>query len=138
MAESDIRNFRVLGKNHVRVDALDKVTGHATYAGDVYLPEMLMCKVLTSTRSHARIVSIDTSEAEALPGVRGVITGKDFPDVFFGSGALRDRRVMARDEVFYVGEPVAAVAADDEVTAVEALSLIKGRIRRPGYQSLTR
>ena len=125
MAESDVHNFRVLGKNHVRVDALDKVTGHATYAGDVYLPEMLMCKVLTSTRSHARIVSIDTSEAEALPGVRGVITGKDFPDVFFGSGALRDRRVMARDEVFYVGEPVAAVAADDEVTAVEALSLIK-------------
>ena len=117
--------FNVLGKNHVRVDAFDKVTGHATYAGDVYLPEMLMCKVLTSTRSHARIVSIDTSEAEALPGVRGVITGRDFPDVYFGSGALRDRRVMARDEVFFVGEPVAAVAADDEITAVEALSLIK-------------
>ena len=117
--------FKVLGKNHVRVDAFDKVTGHATYAGDVYLPEMLMCKVLTSTRSHARIVAIDTSEAEALPGVRGVITGKDFPDVFFGSGALRDRRIMARDEVFFVGEPVAAVAADNEITAVEALSLIK-------------
>ena len=117
--------FKVLGKSHVRVDALDKVTGHSTYAGDVYLPEMLMCKVLTSTRSHARIVSIDTTEAEALPGVRGVITGRDFPDVFFGSGALRDRRVMARDEVFYVGEPVAAVAADDEITAVEALSLIR-------------
>ena len=117
--------FNVLGKNHVRVDAFDKVTGHATYAGDVYLPEMLMCRVLTSPRSHARIVSIDTSEAEALPGVRGVITGKDFPDVYFGSGALRDRRVMARDEVFYVGEPVAAVAADDEITAVEALSLIR-------------
>ena len=117
--------FNVLGKSHVRVDAYDKVTGHSTYAGDVYLAEMLMCKVLTSTRSHARIVSIDTSEAEALHGVRGVITGKDFPDVFFGSGALRDRRVMARDEVFYVGEPVAAVAADDEITAAEALSLIK-------------
>ena len=117
--------FNVLGKNHVRVDALDKVTGHSIYAGDVYLPEMLMCKVLTSTRSHARIVSIDISEAEALPGVRGVITGRDFPDVFFGSGALRDRRVMARDEVFFVGEPVAAVAADDEITAVEALSLIR-------------
>ncbi len=117
--------FNVLGKSLVRVDAFDKVTGHATYAGDVYLPEMLMCKVLTSTRSHARIVSIDTSEAEALPGVRGVITGQDFPDVYFGSGALRDRRVMARDEVFYIGEPVAAVAADDEITAVEALSLIK-------------
>ena len=118
-------DFNVLGKNHVRVDAFDKVTGHATYAGDVYLPEMLMCKVLTSPRSHARIISIDTSSAESLPGVRGVITGKDFPDVFFGSGALRDRRVMARDEVFYIGEPVAAVAADDEITAVEALSLIE-------------
>ena len=117
--------FNVLGKSLVRVDAYDKVTGHATYAGDVYLPEMLMCKVLTSPRSHARIVSIDTSGAEALPSVRGVITGRDFPDVFFGSGALRDRRIMARDEVFYVGEPVAAVAADDEITAVEALSLIK-------------
>ena len=118
-------DFNVLGKNHVRVDALDKVTGHATYAGDVYLPEMLMCKVLTSTRSHARIVRIDTTEAKALPGVRGIITGQDFPDVFFGSGALRDRRVMARGEVFYVGEPVAAVAADDEITAVEALSMIR-------------
>ena len=118
-------DFNVLGKNHVRVDAFDKVTGHATYAGDVYLPEMLMCRVLTSPRSHARIISIDTSSAESLPGVRGVITGKDFPDVFFGSGALRDRRVMARDEVFYIGEPVAAVAADDEITAVEALSLIE-------------
>ena len=117
--------FNVLGKNHVRVDALDKVTGRATYAGDVYLPEMLMCKVLTSTRSHARIVSIDTSAAERLPGVRAVITGKDFPDVFFGSGALRDRRVMARDEVFYIGEPVAAVAAEDEVTALEALRLVR-------------
>ena len=118
-------DYKVLGKNHVRVDALEKVTGHATYAGDVYLPEMLVCKMLTSPRSHARIASIDASEAAALPGVRGIITGRDFPDVYFGSGALRDRRVMARDEVFYVGEPVAAVAADDEITALEALSLIK-------------
>ena len=117
--------FEVLGKNHIRVDAADKVTGHATYAGDVYLPEMLMCKVLTSTRSHARIAGIDTSEAERLPGVRAVITGRHFPDVHFGSGALRDRYVMARDEVFYIGEPVAAVAADDEVTALEALDLIR-------------
>ena len=126
-------DFKVLGKNHVRVDAMEKVTGHSTYAGDVYLPEMLMCKVLTSTRSHARIVSIDTSEAEALPGVRGVITGRDFPDVHFGSGALRDRHIMARDEVFYIGEPVAAVAADDEITAVEALALVKVE-----YQDLDR
>ncbi len=118
-------DFQVLGKSHIRVDARDKVTGRATYAGDVYLPGMLQCKLLTSTHSHARIVSIDTSSAEALPGVRCVITGKDYPDARFGSGALKDRRIMATDEVFYIGEPVAAVAADDEVTAVEALGLIK-------------
>ena len=107
------------------MDALDKVTGRATYAADVYLPDMLMCKVLTSSRSHARIVNIDTGKAEQLPGVRAVITGNDFPDRYFGSGAVRDRRIMARDEVFYIGEPVAAVAADDEVTAQEALDLIE-------------
>ncbi|MDA0263938.1 MAG: xanthine dehydrogenase family protein molybdopterin-binding subunit [Chloroflexi bacterium] len=118
-------DFQVLGTNQVRVDALDKVTGRATYAADVHLPGMLMCKLLTSTHSHARIVSIDTSDAEALPGVRGVVTGKDYPDARFGSGALKDRRIMAVDEVFYIGEPVAAVAADDEVTALEALDLIK-------------
>ncbi len=118
-------DFQVLGKSHIRVDARDKVTGRATYAGDVYLPGMLQCKLLTSTHSHARIVSIDISSAEALPGVRCVITGKDYPDARFGSGALKDRRIMATDEVFYIGEPVAAVAADDEVTAVEALGLIK-------------
>ena len=115
----------VLGRSLPRVDALDKVTGRATYAADVYLPDMLMCKVLTSPRSHARIVSMDTSKAEQVPGVRAVITGIDFPDRYFGSGAVRDRRIMARDEVFYIGEPVAAVAADDEVTAQEALELVE-------------
>ena len=118
-------DFQTIGKSHIRVDALEKVTGKATYAGDVYLPGMLMCKLLTSTHSHARIKSIDTSAAEALPGVRCVITGKDYPDAWFGSGAMKDRRVMARDEVFYIGEPVAAVAADDEITALEAVELIK-------------
>jgi len=118
-------DFQTIGKSHIRVDALEKVTGKATYAGDVYLPGMLMCKLLTSTHSHALIKSIDTSAAEALPGVRCVITGKDYPDAWFGSGAMKDRRVMARDEVFYIGEPVAAVAADDEITALEAVELIK-------------
>ena len=118
-------DFQTIGKSHIRVDALEKVTGKATYVGDVYLPGMLMCKLLTSTHSHARIKSIDTSAAEALPGVRCVIIGKDYPDAWFGSGAMKDRRVMARDEVFYIGEPVAAVAADDEITALEAVELIK-------------
>ncbi|MDE0822616.1 MAG: xanthine dehydrogenase family protein molybdopterin-binding subunit [Dehalococcoidia bacterium] len=122
MAESE---FSVIGKNSIRVDAMEKVTGRATYAGDVYLPGMLMCKIMTSTRSHAKIVSIDTTAAEALPGVRCVITGSDYPDVRFGSGALKDRRIMAREEVFYIGEPVAAIAADDEITALEAIGLIE-------------
>ncbi len=117
-------DFKVLEKNLPRIDASEKVTGRAVYAADVYLPGMLMCKLLPSPRAHARIVGIDKSKAEAMPGVRAVITGRDFPEVHFGSGALKDRYVMARDEVFYIGEPVAAVAADDEMTAQEALDLI--------------
>lgn len=118
-------DFKVLERSYPRVDAREKVTGHATYAADVYLPGMLMCKLKASDRSHARIVSIDTSKAQQLPGVRAIITGKDYPDVHFGSGALKDRYIMARDEVFYVGEPIAAVAADDEMTAQEAVELIE-------------
>ena len=117
--------FKVLGRNYPRVDAYDKVTGRATYASDVYLPGTLACKLLPSTRSHARIVSIDTSKAAALPGVRAVIVGTDFPEVRFGSGALRDRYVMPRDTVNFIGEPIAAVAANDEATAQEAIDLIE-------------
>ena len=73
--------FKVLEQNHPRVDAYEKVTGRATYASDVYLPGMLACKLLPSERNHARIVSIDTSAAEALPGVHAVITGADFQHV---------------------------------------------------------
>ena len=77
---------RVLGKNYPRVDAADKVSGRSQYAGDVYLPGMLIGKVLKSSRPHARILRIDTSQAAQVPGVRAVITGKDIPDVRFGSG----------------------------------------------------
>jgi len=118
-------DFKVLEHNHPRIDAREKVTGRATYAADVYLPGMLACKLATSQRGHARITRIDTSRAEQLPGVRAVITGKDYPDVHFGSGGLKDRYIMARDEVFYVGETIAAVAADDEITAQEAVDLIE-------------
>jgi xanthine dehydrogenase molybdenum-binding subunit len=116
---------RVLGKNYPRVDAADKVSGRSQYAGDVYLPGMLIGKVLKSSRGHARILSIDTSRAAQVPGVRAVITGKDIPDVRFGSGAVKDRRVFALDKVRYVGEPLAAVAAVDEIAALEALDLIQ-------------
>jgi CO/xanthine dehydrogenase Mo-binding subunit len=115
----------VLGQSYARVDAVDKVTGRVQYASDVYLPGMLMGKVLTSTRPHARILRIDTARAEKLPGVRAVITGQEVPDVRFGNGAVKDRRIFARDKVRYIGEPVAAVAAVDELTALEALDLIE-------------
>ena len=117
--------FKVLERNYPRVDAYEKVTGRATYASDVYLPGMLACKLLPSTRSHARIVRLDTSKAASHPGVRCVITGTDFPDFRFGSGALRDRYVMPREVVNFVGEPIAAVAADDEAAAQEAIELIE-------------
>ena len=117
--------FKVLGRNYPRVDAYDKVTGRATYASDVYLPGMLACKLLPSARSHARIVKIDTSRAAELPGVHCVITGADFPDIRFGSGALKDRYIMPTEVVNFVGEPIAAVAADDEATAQEAIELIE-------------
>ena len=117
--------FKVLGRNYPRVDAYDKVTGRATYASDVYLPGMLACKLLPSTRTHARIVKIDTSRAAELPGVHCVITGADFPDIRFGSGALKDRYIMPTEVVNFVGEPIAAVAADDEATAQEAIDLIE-------------
>ncbi len=117
--------FKVLERNYPRVDAYEKVTGRATYASDVYLPGMLACKLLPSTRSHARIVRLDTSKAASHPGVRCVVTGTDFPDFRFGSGALRDRYVMPREVVNFVGEPIAAVAADDEAAAQEAIELIE-------------
>lgn len=115
----------ILGQNYPRVDAADKVSGRSQYAGDLYLPGMLHCKVLQSTRPHARIVHIDTSRATQLPGVRAVLTGQDVPDVRFGNGAIKDKRILARDKVRYLGDPVAAVAAVDEITALEALELIE-------------
>jgi xanthine dehydrogenase molybdenum-binding subunit len=116
---------RVLGKNYPRVDAADKVSGRSQYAGDVYLTGMLIGKVLKSSRPHARILRIDTSQAELVPGVRAVITGKDIPDIRFGSGVVKDRRVFALEKVRHIGEPVAAVAAVDEIAALEALDLIQ-------------
>ena len=101
----------VLGRNYPRVDAADKVSGQSQYASDIYLPGMLMCKVLHSTRPHATIRRIDVSRAEQLPGVRAVITANDVPDVYFGNGAVKDRQILARGKVRFIGEPVAAVAA---------------------------
>lgn len=114
---------RAIGQSVVRGEGPDKVTGKSIYAADVSLPGMLWGKVLRSPFPHARIDSIDTLAAKAVPGVRAVITGADLTDSLVGR-RLRDMPVLARDVVRFVGEKVAAVAADTEEAAEEALLLI--------------
>jgi len=113
----------------IALDGPDKVTGAARYAFDVTLPGMVHAKVLCSPHPHARIVAIDASRAEALPGVVAVVTGADaikLPDPYYGV-AIRDQPVVGIDKVRYVGDMVAAVAALDEETAYRALALIDVR-----------
>lgn len=108
-----------------RVDASEKLRGEAQYVGDLVVPRMLHGKVLRSPLAHARIVSIDTAAAEAIPGVVAVLTGSDLLDIdpYFGH-AIRDRPIVAIDRVRFVGEPVAAVAATDEAIAEAAIRAI--------------
>jgi len=113
----------------IALDGPDKVTGAARYTFDVTLPGMVHAKVLRSPHPHARIVAIDASRAEALPGVVAVVTGADaikLPDPYYGV-AIRDQPVVGIDKVRYVGDMVAAVAALDEETAYRALALIDVR-----------
>lgn len=112
-----------VGKSISRLDALDKVTGRAVYSGDVDLPGMLYGATLRSPFAHARIMDIDTSEVTKVSGVKAVVTGKDFP--FTIGSMIKDRPFLAIDRVRYVGEPVAAVAAETEAAAQEALGKIR-------------
>ena len=127
--------YKVVGTRPIRPDGVDKVTGKALYGADIHLPGMLHGKVLRSPHAHARIKSIDTSEAEAHLDVKAVATSKDLAsvsdtivevgeDVFTGMKYLRDN-ILARDKVLYKGHPVAAIAAISPHVAEEALSLIE-------------
>lgn len=116
--------FAVVGKPVPREDGPDKVSGNYTFPADFSLPGMLWGKVLRSPFPHARIVNIDGSAALKLPGVRAVVTGKDMQGMLVGRG-LRDMPVLAWDKVRFVGERVAAVAADEPDIAEEALNLIE-------------
>lgn len=108
-----------------RADAPAKVTGTARYTADVRLPGMLHAKVLRSPHAHARLVTVDASRARALPGVRAVLTRDDLDGVAPGYGYfVKDQPVVAADKVRYVGDVVAAVAADTEAIALDALALI--------------
>ena len=118
--------FSVIGQRVPRVDAREKVTGEAKYSADYSLPGMLWCKLLRSPFPHARIINIDTSQAAKLPGVKAIITGKDFGGWTWGwQASSRDEPPLAVDKVRYLAEAVAAVAASDESIAEEACELIK-------------
>jgi 4-hydroxybenzoyl-CoA reductase alpha subunit len=116
----------VIGQRLPRIDAVPKVSGEAQYTVDLNMPGMLIGKILRSPHPHALIRSIDTSLAKRVKGVRAVITAEDVPDsVFSFYQWLADKHILCTDKVRYVGDEVAAVAAVDEDTAEEALSLIK-------------
>src|SRR5437870_11642684 len=97
-----------------RVDGTGKVTGVTRYADDLFLPRMLYGKLLRSPHPHARILSIDTSRAASVPGVKAVLTGKDLPIPFGILPVSQDEHALALDKVRFVGDPVAAVAATTE------------------------
>ena len=115
-------NYRHVGKYTPRKDAKDIVTGKAIFLDDFSVPHMLYGKTKRSPYPHARILSIDTSRAEALPGVRAVITHKNMPEQW-GLG-LPVHRLLMEDKVYYVGDLVALIAADTVETAEEAIDLI--------------
>ena len=115
-------NYRHIGKYTPRKDARDIVTGKAIFLDDFSVPHMLYGKTKRSPYPHAKILSIDTSKAEALPGVRAVVTHKNMPEKW-GLG-LPVHRLLMEDKVYFVGDLVALVAADTEEIATEALDLI--------------
>lgn len=128
------KKYKVIGTRPIRHDGVDKVTGRAKYGADINLTGMLHGAVLRSPHAHARILSIDTSKAEALPGVHAVVTAKDLPEVDHKVSALGEAvvdvaylslNVLARDKVLYKGHQVAAVAADNIHIADEAIKLIE-------------
>ena len=125
LLEDETEGADFIGKNVRRIDTPSKVSGRLKYAGDMTMPGMLHVQVLRSPYAHARIVSIDTSAAEAMEGVAGVITSVDVPGEDGFGVFVNDQPIMARGKVRYVGEAVAAVAAEDPLIAKRALSSIE-------------
>ncbi|MBI4594776.1 MAG: xanthine dehydrogenase family protein molybdopterin-binding subunit [Candidatus Tectomicrobia bacterium] len=119
-----MEDYRFIGKPVSRIDAPDKVSGQAIFIDDIKLPGMLYGKILRSPLPHARILHIDTSAAEGLPGVKAVVTAIDAPRYRFGI-SVNDEEVFARNKVRFVGDRVAAVAATHPDLAEEALGKIK-------------
>ena len=128
------RTFRVVGTRPIRPDGVPKVTGRAQFGADLILPGMLYGRVVRSPHAHARILAIDTAKAEALQGVKSVVTSKDFPAqqfAYIGPERVAQnfwhitRNVMAREKALYEGHAVAAVAAVSPAIAEQAMRLIE-------------
>src|SRR3989442_1838461 len=115
--------YKVVGRALPRTDALEKVTGKAPYAYDMYLPGMVYGEIVRSPFAHARIVGIDTSRATAIEGVLAVYTQADMPQAKFGA-FVQDETALADGVVRYQGEGVAAVIAVDEPTALRGIEAI--------------
>ena len=135
MTTTEAAAYKSVGTRPIRHDGYDKVTGKAAYGSDISLPGMLHAKMLRSPHAHAVIKSIDTSRAEAAPGVHAVITSADLPEyenkpVIGPSGGPPQnlyhlsRKILARGKVLFRGHPIAAIAADSVHDAEEALDLI--------------
>ncbi len=116
--------YQTLGKPVPRVEGADKVTGTTVYTADLAMPGALWGKILRSPVPHARLGKINKSQARNLPGVHAVLSGDDLPSLLVGQ-RMKDMPVLARERVRFVGEPVAAVAAESREIAEEALSLIE-------------
>jgi CO/xanthine dehydrogenase Mo-binding subunit len=113
----------IIGTNVGRVEGAEKVSGQAIYGADVHFADALWGKILRSPYPHARIKSIDTSKAWKVPGVKAIVTGKDEPEHYQGK-SIRDIPVLCWDKVRYIGDKVAAVAAESRDAAEEAVNLI--------------
>jgi CO/xanthine dehydrogenase Mo-binding subunit len=120
--------MKAVGARLPRYDGVGHVTGRTRYVDDVRIPGTLWVKALRSPHPHAGITHLDTSKAEQHPGVHAVITHKDVPTNVYGHlealGVPADEPLLAEDDVRYKGQPIAAVAAEDEATALEAVDLI--------------
>ena len=124
------RKYKIVGTSPVKHDGIDKVTGRAKFGADMFLPGMLVGKILRSPHPHAIIRSIDTSAAERLPGVKAVVTRDDFPEIPAGTGAGdMTRNAMAREKALYDGHSVAAVAATSRVDRPSGAQTHQGRLR---------
>ena len=118
---------RSVGTDVPRVDGLEKVTGAAQYTADLKFPRLLHVAVVRSPHPHARVLDVRTEKASRMPGVRAVVSGRDFP---LHTGIyLKDQTVFATDRVRFVGDPVAAVAAETPEAAAEAAAARRGRLR---------